>query len=54
MIQIDLKELDDVIGAFGRAVTQTEIQLPMRLEAENKVRDFLITLRERVAAANKP
>lgn len=50
MSDIDLKELDEVIAAFGRAVTETAIQRPLRMEAENRVRDFLLALRKRIAA----
>lgn len=49
-LPVTVREVDDALAAFGRAVTETTIQRPMRIEAENKLRDFLQALRGRIAA----
>lgn len=49
MIKIDLKELDEVIAAFGRARTETMMPPELRLGAEQRVRDFLFALRKQVS-----
>jgi hypothetical protein len=46
--------VDEALAAFGRAVTETPVQRPPRIAAENKVRDFLNALRGRLSASLTP
>jgi hypothetical protein len=48
---VDPIELDEVIVAFGRAVTETPVPRPDRIAAESVVRDFLLNLRNNLEAS---